>query len=168
MNFWRRSGLPVTNRTKSQYSATRITTSSQTHQCTNEIAAWQVIQKEIARYQSEKRGPTLLCAQTNLTGAILRQRLPIVRDFPCINITQHRTDTQFALFSWQKPAIKRMLVQYLNYSHWIKAQLQLAQQGQYPVVQSLDGSTAKDYRCGTWTATFGQRGSAVVVFVDAT
>ncbi|KAI5747720.1 hypothetical protein M8J77_017786 [Diaphorina citri] len=78
-------------------------------------AVYKRLSRALSSYKEEKRGPTLLCVQSRVNTAVLCTGMPVLQDFPIVNIHISDPDLLYNTMEWQKVAAKVMLGHYLSH-----------------------------------------------------
>lgn len=81
---------------------------------TSQKNLYRQIQKVLTGYRERKKNPTLVCVQTTSKLTFLTANIPLLTEFPCVQI--HITDELSLLFGldWQRIGARTMMRHYLN------------------------------------------------------
>ena len=91
------------------------------------------IDKLLAEYKREKRGPTIVLLQTSLSRYQLSKSVPSLRDFPSVQLAFSDSDSRYPALDWQRVAAKSMISSFLVSLHSFELQKQLSRYGGVPV-----------------------------------
>ena len=72
------------------------------------------LQKALAAYKDEKRGPTLISIQSPMDFATWCNFVPVMNDFPLVPIHITESDTLYNVLDWQRVGSKVMIRHYLK------------------------------------------------------
>jgi Domain of unknown function (DUF1744). len=73
-------------------------------------AVYKRLSRALSSYKEEKRGPTLLCVQSRVNSAVLCTGMPVLQDFPIVNIHISDPDLLYNTMEWQKVILIIILV----------------------------------------------------------
>lgn len=81
---------------------------------TSQKNLYRQIQKVLTGYRERKKNPTVVCVQTTSKLAFLTAHIPLLTEFPCVQI--HITDELSLLYGldWQRIGSRTMIRHYLN------------------------------------------------------
>ncbi|XP_028400533.1 DNA polymerase epsilon catalytic subunit A-like [Dendronephthya gigantea] len=95
--------------------------------------AIRAIQRSLANYKEEKKGPTMILLQSSSGKEQLKALIPGLNDFPVISIPNNESETPFNILDWQRNAAKRVIKHYLYSETWFQAQVEHARYCHIPV-----------------------------------
>jgi DNA polymerase epsilon subunit 1 len=98
----------------------------------SEKDALNAIQKELVKYQSLKRGPTIIAVASPRSTAQLVQQVRIMNEFPCVSMQSYIEDKRLPSIDWLRPTATRMINQYLNLGSWLTEKLLQARYASIP------------------------------------
>ena len=91
------------------------------------------IERLLADYKREKRGPTIVLLQTSLPRGELCRSIPSLRDFPLVQLVFSEGDNNYPALDWQRSAAKTMISSFLVSLHSFELQKQLSRYGGIPI-----------------------------------
>lgn len=83
-----------------------------------------LLQVALQTYKNEKRGPTLLAIQSPIDGAILARQMPVLTEFPMVNMPVQDVENLYNTLDWQRVGAKAMIRQYLKSEHILELMTQ--------------------------------------------
>lgn len=95
--------------------------------------AFKHIDKLLAEYKREKKGPTIVLLQTSMSRKELSKSLHSLKDYPVVQLAFSDTDNNYPALDWQRVAAKSMISSFLVSLHSYELQKQLSRYGGVPV-----------------------------------
>ncbi|KAH8548277.1 hypothetical protein BGW37DRAFT_507320 [Umbelopsis sp. PMI_123] len=89
----------------------------------SEKDALKAIQKELVKYQTLKRGPTIIAISSPRSTTQLVQQVRIMSEFPYVSMQSYIEDKRLPSIDWLRPTAARMINQYLNLGSWLTEKL---------------------------------------------
>ena len=68
----------------------------------NEQKVYKALDKSLQMYKDEKRGATYLLLQSNIAEKELKQHVPMLDEFPVVNVNVKERAGLFNVLDWQK------------------------------------------------------------------
>jgi len=117
---------------------------------TNEAKIYKAVDRALAAYKDEKRGPTVVLLQSNLKEDELREHMPTFDDFPIIKLNVDEKPNLFNVLDWQKVAAKHLIAHFMNSNTIFANMIEQSRYFQVPI-----GNLPKDaalYACDLFYA----------------
>jgi DNA polymerase epsilon subunit 1 len=103
-----------------------------TVQVTTHRRVLQELGDEIKKFQKEETLPIMLVLQSH-SSAMLMHDLPILQNFPSMQLKSDETDKQLPPLGWQSFVAKRLVSHYLDLGLWVSHLLEFARYGNVPL-----------------------------------
>eukprot|EP00112_Aurelia_sp_Birch-Aquarium-sp1_P000107 Seg1008.10 transcript_id=Seg1008.10/GoldUCD/mRNA.D3Y31 product="DNA polymerase epsilon catalytic subunit A" protein_id=Seg1008.10/GoldUCD/D3Y31 len=101
---------------------------------TNPKLLYRAIQRALAGYKDEKRGPTMLLVQSHLDQEHLKSAMPGISEFPVVEMPPPESDiSQFTALDWQRQSAKKFMKAFLDIDRWLQVQLENSRYFHIPI-----------------------------------
>lgn len=95
--------------------------------------AARLVQRALVQYREVHRGPVTLVCQAPQSSARLQYDIPILNDFPCVDIPHHSDDSRYPILQWQQRAARRALYRVAMAGGWLREKVALTRYAHVPL-----------------------------------
>ena len=99
----------------------------------DEGSALGVASKALAEYAKERRGATVIVVQSGTPAALLRRSVPVLAEFPNVEMAAHDADGEYPALGWQTAATKRAMERLVRCPAWMTERWATARFANLPV-----------------------------------
>lgn len=109
------------------------------------------VQKVLATYREQNKGPTLVLSEGPRSSLQLKGDLPLLDAFPCVDIPANTADGDLPALGWQQRAARLAAARAVSGRQWLEERLEVARYGHLPV-----GNLGGDWLLSTMDAFFAR------------
>eukprot|EP00798_Chlamydomonas_sp_ICE-L_P017970 gene17970-24375_t len=101
--------------------------------CRDNLEAARLVQRQLQVFREAQRCPLIIVAQTPHSSSRLQTAIPVLGEFPCVDIPPHADDQRYPTLQWQARAARRAMHRIAHSAGWIRERVELTK---WPLLMS--------------------------------